>query len=222
MEPWTLEDGLKMIRGMQDEAKRFHYHIALGGSVLSTGRSKKDIDLYFLGMDSSAQRDTDGLLMWLKKMWGEPGKINETSTTPDSPTGAGLLAGNPYVLRGNPVVEYHQDRPDRPAMPAQAGRGLNDLERLQVPRRNPPPRDPGPPQPPRDPQAYQPRAVGIDELNAYLAAIPEDGAWRGAEATTDTIGTTYTYMSSSGSMYRHKLKFLRGGAGGDRIDCYIV
>lgn len=69
---WDLEDGLKLVRAIQPEAKKFGYHVALGGSVLNDGLSEKDIDLYFLPFENEkvAKGDQEGLLDWLEKIWG--------------------------------------------------------------------------------------------------------------------------------------------------------
>lgn len=70
---WTLDDGLSLVRGLQQEMRKFGYHLALGGGVLNHGRSKKDIDLYFLPMDNSdPDPNATALEAYLTKLWGQP------------------------------------------------------------------------------------------------------------------------------------------------------
>lgn len=73
MEVWNIEDGLRLVRALQPECRRFGYHLALGGGVLNNGRSYKDIDLYFLPLDNPKESPTslNGLRNWLDEMWGE-------------------------------------------------------------------------------------------------------------------------------------------------------
>lgn len=80
-EQWTIEDGLNLIRAIQPEARRFGYHIALGGGVLNNGISYKDIDLYFLPLENPAinggKAEPKALAVWLTEMWGHPRVIND-------------------------------------------------------------------------------------------------------------------------------------------------
>jgi hypothetical protein len=50
---WTLSDALALIRGLQPQIKPFGFHLCLGGGVLNTGSSRKDLDLYFLPLDDA-------------------------------------------------------------------------------------------------------------------------------------------------------------------------
>lgn len=78
-QPWTIDEGLKLIRALQPKVRTFGYHIALGGGVLNNGQSHKDLDLYFLPLDNPdiAQENTHGLLGWLTTLWGEPQVIGD-------------------------------------------------------------------------------------------------------------------------------------------------
>jgi len=70
---WTLNDALALVRALQPKTRDFSYHLALGGGVLNTGRSKKDVDLYFLPLDNNKKpSDAKGLVAWLTKEWGQP------------------------------------------------------------------------------------------------------------------------------------------------------
>lgn len=44
---WNLEDALVLIRELQPKLREIDYHIMLGGSILNTGTSDKDLDLFF-------------------------------------------------------------------------------------------------------------------------------------------------------------------------------
>lgn len=69
--PWKLEDGLRLVRALQEQTKDFGYHITLGGSVLNAGESENDLDLYFLPYTGMEANDT-GLVEWLTSLWGRP------------------------------------------------------------------------------------------------------------------------------------------------------
>ena len=84
---WNLEDGLKLVRALQPETRRFGYHLALGGGVLNRGESKKDIDLYFLPLENSklAKADPGALIDWLVKLWGDFTPIGQDYGREDEP-----------------------------------------------------------------------------------------------------------------------------------------
>lgn len=71
---WTLEDALTVIRPLQAEIKKFHYHLCLGGGVLNKGYSEKDLDLYFMPLDRK-KKPVDALIQWLEGMWGPSEQI---------------------------------------------------------------------------------------------------------------------------------------------------
>ena len=76
---WTLEDGLKLVRAIQQECREYGYHVALGGGVLNVGKSGKDLDLYFLPLDNSkfGEPKPADLVGWLSKLWGRPEPIGQ-------------------------------------------------------------------------------------------------------------------------------------------------
>lgn len=49
---WTLDQALELVRRIQSVIKKYNYHVALGGGVLNRGTSTKDLDLYFLPINS--------------------------------------------------------------------------------------------------------------------------------------------------------------------------
>jgi hypothetical protein len=85
MNEWTLEEAVKLVRALQEPARKFNYHICLGGGVLNKGYSEKDVDLYFLSLDNKLT-DIKGLIDWLNELWGEPeaiGKYEGNEAAPD-------------------------------------------------------------------------------------------------------------------------------------------
>ncbi len=108
--PWTLDDGLKLVRGLQPNAKRYGYHMTLGGSVLNLGISSKDIDLYFLPFNNSkvAKEDPYALIEWLARMWGNYENIGanygrDRDPQPEDLFNTGL--GTP-TIEGMPTVPH--------------------------------------------------------------------------------------------------------------------
>jgi hypothetical protein len=67
---WTLDEGLKFVRDIQPVARRFNYHISLGGSVLNYGQSNKDLDVYFLPLDNGCAGEPTALKNWLESKFG--------------------------------------------------------------------------------------------------------------------------------------------------------
>jgi hypothetical protein len=71
---WDLEGGLRLVRAIQPITRRFGYHVALGGGVLNTGESNKDLDLYFLPMGGfDVEQDKpqpDNMREYLSRLWG--------------------------------------------------------------------------------------------------------------------------------------------------------
>jgi len=78
-EYWTLDEALPIIRSLQPHTRKFGYHLTLGGGVLNTGESKKDLDLFFLPLNHGGGKPQQGwskeplpekLMEWLDSMWG--------------------------------------------------------------------------------------------------------------------------------------------------------
>lgn len=68
---WRLNDALSLIRSLQPHIKKVGYHTCLGGGVLNTSVSKKDLDLYFLPLTNKLETtETDKLLAFLAETWG--------------------------------------------------------------------------------------------------------------------------------------------------------
>ena len=86
MAQWTLDDALKLIRGLQEPTRKYGYHITLGGSVLNDGKSNKDLDLYFQPCAGEYNKGED-LVKWLVSIWGEPQTLKKEYDTPDPDEG---------------------------------------------------------------------------------------------------------------------------------------
>jgi hypothetical protein len=67
---WTLEEGLAVVRTLQPVARSYGYHVALGGGVLNRGYSKKDLDIYFLPLESGPSH-AERLAVWLQDFFGD-------------------------------------------------------------------------------------------------------------------------------------------------------
>ena len=107
MAMWTLDEGLKLVRLLQPEAKGFGYHLTLGGGVLNNGQSDKDLDLYFHPMANSLYpKKEEGLLEWLRGMWGSGDQIGNYSHD--------IEAGAPVY---NVVSGRRVQRPSPPPFP---------------------------------------------------------------------------------------------------------
>ena len=50
---WELGDALGVIRELQREARLLDFHVTLGGGVLNTGQSYKDLDLFVLPLNDT-------------------------------------------------------------------------------------------------------------------------------------------------------------------------
>jgi hypothetical protein len=69
---WTLEEALPLIREWQPIAKSCGFHLALGGGVLNTGKSRKDLDLYFLPLtNSGVEPNHEAMLEMIESMWAK-------------------------------------------------------------------------------------------------------------------------------------------------------
>lgn len=73
---WTLDQGVRLVRALQESSRKFGYHLTLGGGVVNKGSSSKDVDLFFLPLDNDKDvPDPDALLKWLEEMWGSSHNI---------------------------------------------------------------------------------------------------------------------------------------------------
>jgi hypothetical protein len=72
---WNLEQALDVVRSIQDVIREYGFHVCLGGGVLNTGESRKDLDLYFLRLTvEDAESDPPALLAFLRIMWNDEGE----------------------------------------------------------------------------------------------------------------------------------------------------
>lgn len=72
--PWALKDAHILINSISEDAAKFGYHVALGGSVIVKGMSERDLDLYFLPLCNSKlpKAEPTKLVDWLAALWGGP------------------------------------------------------------------------------------------------------------------------------------------------------
>lgn len=127
---WQLEDGIKLVRAIHATTKQFGYHLALGGSVLNFGESKKDLDLYFLPLcNPKFPEDSKSLIAWLTSMWGEPDPIGNYEDPPDlqvnliPPGPEGVLPGRQYQVNEDRLIQWGaQIEPEPPEPPRLPGR----------------------------------------------------------------------------------------------------
>ncbi len=82
---WTLEEGLEIVRRLQPLTRDFNYHLVIGGGVVNTGISRKDLDLFFLPLCNSDVNDPKGMLALLEDMWGESEPIGGPGEYDDDP-----------------------------------------------------------------------------------------------------------------------------------------
>lgn len=100
---WKLEEALEVIRAIQPAIRKFGYHLCLGGGVLNTGMSRKDLDLYFLPMHPGSVAGQPKLLAWLEGMWG-----------PAEQMGGGRVVAQPAGQFGIIISAAGADYPDDP------------------------------------------------------------------------------------------------------------
>ena len=97
---WTLDEALGLVRAIQQDSRKFGYHITLGGGVLNKGESRKDLDLFFLSLDNhKIKADPDGCMKWLTSLWGEGKKMWEQ---------------DPIVATVQPRLRHGDPHPDHP------------------------------------------------------------------------------------------------------------
>lgn len=65
---WTMDDAVALVRQIQPVLHERKWHMALGGSVLNTGASGKDADVYVLPFSDTP--DVTDILPTLVQAWG--------------------------------------------------------------------------------------------------------------------------------------------------------
>lgn len=70
VKPWVFKDAQDLIAAMRTKVNSFGYEITLGGTVLVSGRSSNDLDLFFLPKSDVGIRLPVDLLMWLASKFG--------------------------------------------------------------------------------------------------------------------------------------------------------
>lgn len=75
---WLLDEALVLVQLLQPQSRIYGYHLAMGGGVLNTGYSCKDLDLYFLPLDNVDDTpDVEGLKRWLEGVFGTSEPISD-------------------------------------------------------------------------------------------------------------------------------------------------
>lgn len=95
--PWTLEEALRLVRGLQPEAKKFGFHVCLGGGVLNTGLSHKDVDLYFLPLSEKKDAQLANLVLRLEGLWGKSEAIGEQVPRKPANSPFGVISHKDFV-----------------------------------------------------------------------------------------------------------------------------
>lgn len=117
MPDWTLDDGLRLVRALQPETRKFAYHLTLGGGVLNNGRSAKDLDLFFLPMDNGKDKpQPDALLEYLVSLWGKCENLYREYVPPAFPPYELVVGSDGQTIpvhRAHPVAERPTPLVDR-------------------------------------------------------------------------------------------------------------
>lgn len=88
---WVFKDAQELVAAMRSKTHQYGYEIAMGGSVLTNGKSSKDLDLFFVPKGGDTQPLPIDLLMWVASKLG-PGKTIVPAFT-SHPNG--LIEGTP-------------------------------------------------------------------------------------------------------------------------------
>lgn len=87
--PWTLAEGVDIIRQIEPDIRELGYHTMLGGSLLHKGTSEKDLDIFFSPLNGYETRSFD-VLQYLQTVFGRCSSIQDQ---PD------YKAGEPWYWR---------------------------------------------------------------------------------------------------------------------------
>jgi hypothetical protein len=68
---WTLDEALKLIRALQPETVKHGYHLTLGGGLLTSDLSDRNLELYFLPLMGGLRACGKELCTYLKYLWGD-------------------------------------------------------------------------------------------------------------------------------------------------------
>lgn len=63
---WTLEQGIQFARELEKKLIAEGYHCAIGGSVLMSGKSDKDLDIFVYPHKTAIQKSKEYLLEFLR------------------------------------------------------------------------------------------------------------------------------------------------------------
>lgn len=89
---WEIADALALIRDIQPRLHAIKWHVALGGSVLNSGVSQKDVDLYVLPFSDT--ETTADVFPFLVSLWGA-----------GDPIGLGYQPSGMYAVKWKWIVD---------------------------------------------------------------------------------------------------------------------
>lgn len=106
---WTLVEGVLFMQGLQPLLKECGYHALLGGGVLNTGSSQKDLDVFLVPLNGEESRPREALGVFQSYLardgdldhWGDPIR--------DSPD---YKAGEPWHWQEMLTFVYQDQRID--------------------------------------------------------------------------------------------------------------
>lgn len=198
---WNLEDGLKLVRSLQPETRKYGYHLTLGGGVLNKGESTKDVDLFFLPLcnPAIAVGNAKDLVTWLIKLWGQYeslGKDYAMSTSSSSYTDA----------RIEQTLSFDVETPARTVTPPVLSR----------------PYSPSPP--PTYPPPSADAVVPANLWGSIIRSAANSNWFVRSSSAVELFSAPFPEIQeapepSVGSPYLYKMKFNRRG---DRIDVFVM
>ena len=79
---WTIAEAQALVGAMASKADRFGYTPTIGGSVLTSGKSAKNLNLFFIPNGFSWMQQTPvDLLMWLAAKFGTGKTLGDRQQT---------------------------------------------------------------------------------------------------------------------------------------------
>lgn len=98
---WKLADAQALIGAMQAKASKFGYTVTLGGSVLTKGESKNDLDLFLVPNQFTGSQYPVDMLMWLAAKFGAGKTVVPTAN-------AGIAPPPPRVAGGKRIESKYE------------------------------------------------------------------------------------------------------------------
>lgn len=70
VKPWVFKDAQDLVAAMRSKVNNLGYEITIGGSVLTKGESKNDLDLFLIPKQDGGNPLPVDLLMWIASKLG--------------------------------------------------------------------------------------------------------------------------------------------------------